>query len=333
MDFIFHRKVGIQAIFKTGALLLALLFLSACNRPEKYTVTFGGDIILARAGKPITPNWQEINLALPEGFSTRYYAAALESSLVETQVSNSSSAFGDMNLCASASELSILAKAGLDVLSFVNNHQDDCSIGGAATTQKLIANAGFSSFEETNGFWVSQIPDSKLAVISIEDVSKPVDENTVERLIQQQKKAGNFVVISAHWGNEYQAGPDEHQTALAQQWVDAGADVIWGHHPHVLQRVDWLTSSVDGHNALVMYSLGNLMADQFMLVDAQHTALIRLEITEGKITKVTLLPALFDWNSKHMNFELDNETTALILRRLNMKPSGSIKVEVFAPEN
>jgi gamma-polyglutamate biosynthesis protein CapA len=333
MDFIFHRKVGIQVAFQTGALFLALLFLFACNRPEKYTVTFGGDIILARAGEPITPDWQQIDLTLPEGFSTSYYAAALESPLIDNHVNKSFSSYGDMNLCSDAQEVSILTKAGLDVVSFVNNHQDDCSIGGAATTQRFLANAGFASFEETNGVWVSQIPDSKLAVISIEDVSKPVDENTVERIIQQQKKAGNFVVISAHWGNEYQAGPNEYQAVLAQEWVDTGADVIWGHHPHVLQRVDWLVSSVDGHYALVMYSLGNLVADQLMLADAQRSALIQLEITDAKITKVTLLPAAFDWNSKELNFNLDDETKTLILSRLSVKPVDSIDVEVFAPEN
>jgi poly-gamma-glutamate capsule biosynthesis protein CapA/YwtB (metallophosphatase superfamily) len=156
---------------------------------------------------------------------------------------------------------------------------------------------------------------------------------TVKAIIQEQKKSGDFVIISAHWGNEYQAGPDEHQTELAQDWVNAGADVIWGHHPHVLQRVDWLVSSIDGHNALVMYSLGNLMADQFMLSDVQRSALIRVEITNKKITGVTLLPVAFDWNSKHLNFNLDEEIKVLILRRLSVKPVDSIDIKIFAPEN
>jgi poly-gamma-glutamate capsule biosynthesis protein CapA/YwtB (metallophosphatase superfamily) len=333
MDLIFHRKVGIRAIFQTGALLLALLFLSACNQPERYTITFGGDIILARDGEPITPDWQVIDLSLPWGFSTSYYAAALESPLAYTQVNDSSPASGDMNLCANSEVLSILTKAGLDILSFANNHQDDCSIDGEGVTQKLLADTGFASFEETSGVWVSHIPNSTLVVISIEDVLKPADVNAVEAIIHQQKKAGMFVVISAHWGNEYQAGPDEHQTALAQDWVDAGVDVIWGHHPHVLQRVDWLTSSVDGHNALVMYSLGNLMADQFMLADAQRSALIRLEITDTRITKVTLVPITFDWKSKQLNFNPDDETKALILTRLDAKPLDAVDIDVFTPEN
>jgi poly-gamma-glutamate capsule biosynthesis protein CapA/YwtB (metallophosphatase superfamily) len=333
MDFIVHRKVGIREAVQTGALLLALLFLSACNHQEKYSITFGGDIILARAGEPITPDWQEIDLSLPRVFSTSYYAAALESPLTDMHLSNSSPAPGEMNLCTNAQELSILTRAGLDILSFVNNHQDDCSMGGAGVTQKLLVNARFPSFEENNGVWVSQIPNSNLTIISIEDVSKRVDEKKVKTIIQEQKRSGDLVVISAHWGNEYQAGPDDHQTELAQEWVDAGADVIWGHHPHVLQRVDWLVSSTDGHNALVMYSLGNLMADQFMLSDVQRSALIRVEITNQKITGVTLLPVAFDWNSKHLNFNLDEEIKVLILRRLSVKPVDSIDIEIFAPVN
>ena len=94
----------------------------------------------------------------------------------------------------------------------------------------------------------------------------------------------NFVVVSTHWGNEYQAGPDDRQQILAQAWVDAGADVIWGHHPHVLQRMEWITSNEDNHEALVMYSLGNLLADQFMLQDAQRSALSQGEMKNGRIS-------------------------------------------------
>lgn len=333
MDILIHRKVGIREAYLTGALLLALLFLSACNQPRSYTITFGGDIMLARAGKPTTSNWESIDLSLPQGFSTNFYAAALESPLVEIPTNGLSSQFGDMNLCASAQELSILSRAGLDVLSFMNNHKEDCSTGGEGMTGMLLADAGFTTFEEVNHVWVSHVPKSTLAIISIEDVSKPVDENAVDVLIKQQKEAGYFVVISAHWGNEYQAGPDEHQMALAQAWVDAGADVIWGHHPHVLQRVDWLVSKIDGHQALVMYSLGNLMADQFMLADAQRSALVKVEVRNNKITKITLVPVAFDWKSEMLNFTLDDETKSLILARLNVKPMDSIAIEIYSPSD
>lgn len=289
--------------------------------------------MLARDGKPILSNWETIDLSLPRGFSTSYYAAALESPLVEIPVNVLPSQLGDMNLCASKQELSILSRAGLDVLSYVNNHKEDCSPGGEVVTEKLLADAGFMTFEEMNQIWVSHIPKSTLAIISIEDVSKPVDENAVAALIKQQKEAGYFVIISAHWGNEYQAGPDEHQTKLAQNWVDAGADVIWGHHPHVLQRIDWLVSSTDGHNALVMYSLGNLLADQFMLADAQRSALIRLDIVNSQIKKVTLLPAMFDWDTRQLKFDLGNETRDKILNRLDFKPNQPIEVDVYSGVN
>jgi 2-methylisocitrate lyase-like PEP mutase family enzyme len=118
---------------------------------------------------------------------------------------------------------------------------------------------------------------------------------------------------------------------LAQKWVDAGADVIWGHHPHVLQRVDWMTSALDGHLALVMYSLGNLLTDQFMLPDAQRSALIRLTIQGNKIRMVTVFPVVLDWEHLRLNFAPNQEITEKIVDRLGIKTINSLSVEVYTP--
>ena len=69
------------------------------------------------------------------------------------------------------------------------------------------------------------------------------------------------VVVSLHWGDEYQRQPREADVALAHRLADAGALIVLGHHPHVLQPVE-LYSRADGRIALIAYSLGNFISNQ-----------------------------------------------------------------------
>jgi poly-gamma-glutamate synthesis protein (capsule biosynthesis protein) len=69
------------------------------------------------------------------------------------------------------------------------------------------------------------------------------------------------VVVSLHWGTEYEPQPREEDVELAHQLADAGALVVIGHHPHVLQPVE-LYRRADGRTALIAYSLGNFVSNQ-----------------------------------------------------------------------
>ena len=334
MDFLFHREVKTRLFFRTGALVLALLFLSGCGRNETYSITFGGDIMLARGGEPLVEDWQSIDLSLPKNLENssggNYYAAALESPLVNDLMTDII-ANPEMNLCAESREIQILSNSGVDILSFNNNHQYDCSDHEALETQRLLEESGFIPFQQSEGIWVSNYPDSQFAIIAVDVISGQMDEELVTGTVRKEKSDGKFVIVSTHWGNEYQAGPDEKQQSLAQSWVDAGADVIWGHHPHVLQRAEWLTSNEDKHKALVMYSLGNLLADQFMLEDARRSALIRLDVKNDQIIKIMILPAAFNWEKKSLSFDLQKDETTRILDRLNLESDKSTLVEIYSP--
>jgi poly-gamma-glutamate synthesis protein (capsule biosynthesis protein) len=69
------------------------------------------------------------------------------------------------------------------------------------------------------------------------------------------------LIVSIHWGAEYKFAPAPEDRKLAQQMIDAGAFAIIGHHPHVLQPVEFLERSRGG-KGLVVYSLGNLLSNQ-----------------------------------------------------------------------
>lgn len=292
--------------------------------------------MLARGGAPLVEDWQNIDLSPPQELLTRgerdFYAAALESPLIiDPKFDNITDQ--DMNLCAESSELQLLLESDFDILTFANNHQNDCIDTGASETQRILEESGFSAFQQSDEMWIYTLDDPKLVLIAIDDVSSAVNREIVTEKIRAEKMDGKFVIISAHWGNEYQAGPDERQRSLAQSWVDAGADIIWGHHPHVLQRVEWLTSYEDKHTALVMYSLGNLLADQFMLEDTQRSALIKVVVINDQISKITIIPVRFDWKKLSLDFELEVEETTSILERLNLIPLDTVEVTVYPSGN
>lgn len=81
----------------------------------------------------------------------------------------------------------------------------------------------------------------------------------ISAMIERVKKAsgtGKVVVVNMHWGVEYDTEPSVREKELAHNLIDAGADVIIGHHPHVVQPVEVYK------NGLIFYSLGNFISDQ-----------------------------------------------------------------------
>lgn len=80
--------------------------------------------------------------------------------------------------------------------------------------------------------------------------------------IQKAKQMADFVIVCPHWGVEYTFVPTEYQELFAQQMTAAGADLIVGTHPHVIQPVDWIEAE-NGNKALCFYSLGNYCSTQY----------------------------------------------------------------------
>jgi hypothetical protein len=79
--------------------------------------------------------------------------------------------------------------------------------------------------------------------------------------IRQARQKCDFLVVSIHWGTEYAPAPRPEDVETAHKMLDAGASVIVGHHPHVLQPVETYRTQ-DGRNTVIFYSLGNFLSNQ-----------------------------------------------------------------------
>lgn len=173
-----------------------------------------------------------------------------------------------------------LADAGFDIINLANNHMLD---KGALGLKESFENWKARNLtvigcweEQESGKYITYYEknDVRIAFVSYtygtnlsEDPAQYglyasyLKQADLEGEIAEAKGAADFVIVSVHWGEEGSLTPNEEQKNYAQKMADAGADVILGHHPHVLQPIEEL-GRADGGTTLCVYSLGNFVHEQ-----------------------------------------------------------------------
>ncbi len=174
-----------------------------------------------------------------------------------------------------------LVEVGFDIVNLANNHLFDKHNTGAYATVEYMQSLPVTTIgaylneadyenirvTEVNGIriaWVAFAQESNNTTYPIEGgVIMPMfnDEAAVCARIEAAKEISDFVIVSAHWGKEV-AEIKPNVKHLAALMAEAGADVILGHHSHILHGVEWLSNS-NGTRTLVAYSLGNFISTQY----------------------------------------------------------------------
>lgn len=170
-----------------------------------------------------------------------------------------------------------LQAIGLDV-AFRTNHTMDFGVKGLNMTTDIldkhaIAQVAASATEENSKKpFIYQKDNLKIAYLGYIygmnglPIPEPwminlIDLDKIQKDIIEAKKQSDFVVVALHFGTEYERYPNQWQKETAQKIADAGADMIIGSHPHVIQPTDVVTSA-DGRKVYVAYSLGNFYCGQ-----------------------------------------------------------------------
>jgi gamma-polyglutamate biosynthesis protein CapA len=163
-----------------------------------------------------------------------------------------------------------LQKYGFNLLGLANNHAYDMGQYGVDQTRTRLAEDGIHYFGDaqqirTETTWVTTIHDTSLAFVGFNDtVQDYLDYSAANNLITELESEADFTIVSIHWGSEYRETPTEDQIQQAHDFIDAGADVILGHHPHVIEDYEWY----DGKP--IYYSLGNFVFDQYFQANVQE---------------------------------------------------------------
>jgi poly-gamma-glutamate synthesis protein (capsule biosynthesis protein) len=118
------------------------------------------------------------------------------------------------------------------------------------------------------------------------NVTTPDNEKMIAAIKKAAKKA-KFVVVSFHWGDEYKGTANSRQRELAHAAIDAGADLILGHHPHVLEGLEIYK------DRLIAYSLGDFVWDHYSQ-ETGETVILRVAIPGKGLPSVEVIPIYLD---------------------------------------
>lgn len=172
-----------------------------------------------------------------------------------------------------------LRSSGFTVLSTANNHAFDQGEAGVKETLDRLKEAGLVAVGsgETQALAeqakILEVKGIKFAFLAFTDLFnidlnrkatepwvRPLDLEPAKAAVRAARSQADVIVVSLHWGNEYQHEPTQRQRDIATGLVEAGADLILASHPHVLQPIEQIQAG--GHVAIVAYSLGNFIANQ-----------------------------------------------------------------------
>ena len=216
-----------------------------------------------------------------------------------------------------------LVDVGFDVVNIANNHMLDKTGSGLEktiefwNTQPVLMIGGYESEADfntprylekngikiaflsytygTNGFVIGDSYNAWIPYLS---------EETIKTQTAAAKAEANVVIVSVHWGEEGAFVPSEDQKKYAKLFADCGVDVIVGHHPHVIQPVEWIDGA-DGGKTLCVYSLGNFMAEQafdYNMVGGMISFdIVRSEYGDITIEGAVFTPTVFHHNAAFYN--------------------------------
>ncbi|KTD16002.1 capsule biosynthesis protein [Legionella lansingensis] len=220
--------------------------------------------------------------------------------------------------------LSALKLSGFDVLSTANNHTlDRYGKGVDKTIAALHANQiAFTGTRRQNSqdVWFAETTVNNVSIAwlactqdtnGIADTHRQVllcyrDKQQVLNLISELSQKYDAVIVTPHWGVEYQGKPNRGQQQLAKEFAEAGALAILGSHPHCIQPFAWLTTKT-GKKVFVAYSLGNFISNQGSLKNRASGLLsLYLQKQDGVtvIHKVNYQPTYMENRNSKMHLHL-----------------------------
>lgn len=290
----------------------ATVAIEHAGRPATLTVSAVGDMIFDRKVKTLIST---AGGAAPLAAVAKHLSAAdvtignLESSLSSGGVKNAAK---DVTFRGDPRGIEGLTSAGFDLLSMANNHVLDYGADALADTvaaldAKGISHAGAGANRdaawkpavvEREGATVAYLAFSHILPAGFIATSSKAGfaqgRNNMEAVtaaIRSAKEQYDYVIVSFHWGVEYQDDANAEQVRDAHAAIDAGADMVLAHHPHVIQAVEFYK------NRLIAYSLGDFVFDHYSRKTGEAFVL-DAQLGPDGVTDTKVTPVYLDSNGK-----------------------------------
>jgi poly-gamma-glutamate synthesis protein (capsule biosynthesis protein) len=154
----------------------------------------------------------------------------------------------------------LLKSEGFNAVTIANNHMLDCNQVGLDASVQYLMNADIlaAGYPQIDSTWVEtrNASGTRIAIVGLDATIGALPLEKIPALIAKLKSSHDLVLVTVHWGDEYALRANDTQKALAHRWIDAGADVIIGNHPHVVENVEVYKGRA------IFYALGNFIFDQ-----------------------------------------------------------------------
>ncbi len=177
------------------------------------------------------------------------------------------------------------------IFNLNNNHILNYGKDGLLQTKNYLDQYQIPHFYDN--FLEKEVNGIKLGFLGFDFITYPnTDKNIILEKIKKYDSLVDWLIISIHWGNEYLPAPEKWRLELAHQMIDTGADIIHGHHPHVLQSTEYYKEKP------IYYSLGNFVFDQNWSTETSIGEIIVLTLNQKEIIKESRHPYTIKFNSQ-----------------------------------
>lgn len=260
------------------------------------SLLFSGDVTLADHFEAVIgKDYQKVFAQMEEYRQADLAMVNLENPLTRSTLAMPNKQF---NFKAEPEAVKVLTSGGVDVVTIANNHSMDYQAEGLKETMEVLDKAGIQHIGAGNHLTEARRPDifdvkgQRIAYLAYygeeygAEADKPgvssIQEARIAEDIRAIRDQVDWIVVNFHWGQELAEHPADWQVQLGRFTIDQGADLIVGHHPHVLQGAEVY------RNRPIVYSLGNFIFGGNSRTD-YDTAVLKVALKDKKM-KVEFLP-------------------------------------------
>lgn len=293
----------IGGFFISSKLLPDIIVFEKTFAPEKIdkvVIYAVGDIMLDRGVKYMVYKHGNGDYSFPfKKIAPFLKKADIVFGNLESQISDKGYKIGTVNSFRVEPKAALgLKYAGFDIVSVANNHSFDYTAAALKDSFSRLDEAGIkyvgggANEDEAFGLKVIEANNTKIGFLAYCSVGAKgwaatdkspgiafLSDDNIERIkgdIQRAKEQVDVLIVTSHSGEEYQTEENEYQRNLYQSFIESGADVVLGHHPHVMQPL----------KGNIMYSLGNFVFDQGFSLNTMKGSLLEITIENKKVTDI-----------------------------------------------
>ena len=257
------------------------------------TLVAVGDVMLGRKVNEQTVSKNNFRWAFEKTADILKSADITMINLEGTLIANCPITQTNFYFCGGLGHIEGLNFAGVDIANLANNHSYNYGKDGLRQTIENLEKSGIAALGIGKAVY-KEISGTKFAFLGYNDITlkEPgiswADNDRVKSEVGYSSQNSDITIVTFHWGVEYTDKPTDRQVTLAHLAIDAGADLVIGHHPH------WTQTAETYKKKLIVYSLGNFIFDQMWSTKTREGEIAKFTFLNQELTDYELLPVFIE---------------------------------------